>query len=424
MMAWMSASVSMALTAVPIYAHTHTLHIAFVDHIIHPTSKHHVRRSHNEPITCLFANQQDSKGKEDQSMNMISNKISAKKSNNKGKGRIKRNSKQGTKLKTKITTKSKRNDTEQSNNVEQSNENFYIQFSRVFQRHVVYKYNDMNKDEVIRSFQFLDDAIQSFPTAQVLAPMDLPFPPPSCSLVYSDDDNKSGNSLISRGRAIDTNIEEEECETTVAGLGLWTLCELEYPDSPNLDDVNPEEANEALRKLLELVSVDNMNMIPRHFFRLDARRIAMRGLTSERIMLNYVRIVNLLSCKRGEEDEDVSSTVKSVGLDGVQTTCNDVVGLTMGPTDVDFVMQNFPQLCLYKFEELELLIRFLLQPLPDVSNIPSVAVVADRGYGADVNVDCMYIDFYIFYIHLLYTQSSFCVFTQGQVLRGRAMVQA
>ena len=416
MMVWMLASVSIALAAVPIHAHTHTLHnIAFVDHIIHPSSKHHVRRNHhNEPIT-LFANQQDEKGKEEQTMNMISNKNSVKKSNNKeGKGRIKSNAKKkGTKPKTKIRKQSKRNDTEQSNNVEQSNENFYIQFSRVFQRHVVYKYQDMNKDEVVRSFDFLDDAIQSFPTARVLAPMDLPFPPPSCSIVYPDDDNTSGNSLISRGRPIDTNVEEEECETTVGGMGLWTLCELEYIDSSNSlkSVVDTEEANAALRKLLELVSNDNMNMIPRHFFRLDARRIAMRGLTSESIMLNYARIVNLLSCKRGGEDVDVSSAVKSVGLDGVETTDNEIVGLAMGPTDVDFVMQNFPQLCLYKCEELEMLIRFLLHPLPDVSNIPSVAMVADRGDGADVNVDCTYPCLYIFYVHLILLKHHFVFVT-------------
>lgn len=411
MMVWMLASVSIALAAVPIHAHTHTLHIAFVDHIIHPSSKHHVRRNHhNEPIT-LFANHQDEKGKEEQTKNMISHKNRAKKSSSKeGKGRIKSNAKKkGTKPKTKIRKQSKRNDTEQSNNVEQSNENFYIQFSRVFQRHVVYKYQDLNKDEVVRSFEFLDDAIQSFPTARVLAPMDLPFPPPSCSIVYPDDDNTSGNSLISRGRAIDTNVEEEECETIISGMGLWTLCELEYIDSSNSlkSVVDTEEANAALRKLLELVSVDNMNMIPRHFFRLDARRIAMRGLTSECIMLNYARIVNLLSCKRGEEDVDVTSAVKSVGLDGVQTT-GKIVGLAMGPTDVDFVMQNFPQLCLYKCEELELLLRFLLQPLPDVSSIPSVAMVADRGDGADVNVDCTYPCLYMHYIFALIHTSDVC----------------
>jgi len=243
----------------------------------------------------------------------------------------------------------------------------YIQFSRIFQRHAVYKCHDdtdnTNKhDEVIQSFLFLDDAINSYPTAQVLAPLDLPFPPPSCSLIYNNNENNTDSpySLISRGRYIDSNIEEEECETTIAGMGLYTLCELEYntkDDDVILDEMKTDEANAALQKLLELVRSDNsLIMIPRHFFRLDVRRFAQRGLISDKIVQNYARVVDLLSRRREKEDG---------------------VGLAMDTKEVAFVMQNFPQLCLYSCDELEGLIQFLLQPLPD--NMPSLAIIADRG---------------------------------------------
>ena len=250
----------------------------------------------------------------------------------------------------------------------------YIQFSRIFQRHVVCKRHDDDDinnsskqvDEVIQSFLFLDDAINSYPSAQVLAPLDLPFPPPSCSLVYNTDENSTDTttsnqySLISRGRYIDSNIEEEECETTISGMGLYTLCELEYNDKDDgviLDEMKTDQANAALQKLLELVRSDSsLMMIPRHFFRLDVRRFAQRGLTADKIVQNYARVVDLLSRRREEEDG---------------------VGLAMDTKEVAFVMSNFPQLCLYSCDELEGLISFLLQPLPD--NIPSFAMLADRG---------------------------------------------
>ena len=230
------------------------------------------------------------------------------------------------------------------------------------------------KDEVIQSFEFLDDATRAYPTSNVLAPKDVLHPPPSCSLVHPDDnDNDSrnvGSSLLSRGRYIDSKLEEEECETTIAGMGLWTLCELEYNDSMNDSSiVSTDEANAALRKLLELVSFDNsMNMVPRHFFRLDARRFAQRGLTSEKIVVNYANVVYLLSCCRDHEHTDKRA-----------------VGLAMDASDVKFVIQNCPQLCLYKTVELEGLIRFLLQPLPEAGTIPSVAMIADRGADGTYN---------------------------------------
>ena len=296
--------------------------------------------------------------------------------------------KSSTKSKKKERPKAKRKAKEASFNTVLSNDDIYIQFSRVFQRHVVYRKIDMVSsgdttastlmdDEVLQSFEFLDDAVKSYPTARVLAPRDLPFPPPSCSLVYPDEEN-DGNSrqltVGSRGRMIDTNVEEEECETTIAGMGLWTLCELEYDDNANNatatgGEYQYEQANAALRTLLQLVSSSSSFVMPRHFFRLDARRLAMRGHTPESITMNHFRVVNLLS--RGNSGS---------GGD------NNDVGLAMDPSEVAFVLQNFPQLCLYDCGDLECLVRFLLQPLPPVGSFPSVAMVADRGVSGS-NVD-------------------------------------
>lgn len=246
-------------------------------------------------------------------------------------------------------------------------------------------------DKVLQSFEFLDEAVESFPKARVLAPTDLPFPPPSCAIVYPDDDDTSRNRLlVSRGRLIDSNIEQEECETTIAGMGLWTLCELEYDRThpttatttttdgttatvSDKDGNQYQQAQEALRTLLQLVSSESSFTAPRHFFNLDPRRIAMRGHTSKSITLNHARIINLLS-----------SGIDNANRDGKPINS---VGLAMDSTDVAFVLQNFPQLCLYDCGELESLIRFLLQPLPKDGSIPSVAIVADRGDDVRANVD-------------------------------------
>jgi hypothetical protein len=45
------------------------------------------------------------------------------------------------------------------------------------------------QNEAMGSFQFLNKAMSSYPNARVLAPKDLRYPPPLCSMVYPDDDN-------------------------------------------------------------------------------------------------------------------------------------------------------------------------------------------------------------------------------------------
>ena len=278
-----------------------------------------------------------------------------------------------------------------NNNSNENNKHYVIQFSRVFQRHVVI---DQTKDEdeeviILQSFQFLDDAIANFPLARVLAPKDVPFPPPMCTIDWTVSDSLSSASLSTSTGGY--NKETEECESTIAGMGLMGLCDLEYDDDNvrNLDGKCPPstqqssdddndgqynqhydlQSNEALRTLLQLVSSSSSSMVPRHFFRLDHRRFALGGHTSQSITINHARVVNLLSCGRHSSSNNDDAN-------------DDNIGLAMTPSELEFVLSNFPQVCLYDSGELETFIRFLLSPMPP-STIPSVTLVADTGVGGE-----------------------------------------
>ena len=318
---------------------------------------------------------------------------------------------------------------------------YYVRFSRVFQRHVVRRRHRCHADraggydEVMRSFQFLDEALSRYPNARVLAPKDLPHPPPSCSVVYPDDDGGKGEENDprhdavaglrpgGRGRGrrtmIDADVEEGgECDeaSDIAGMGLTTLCELEYEDDPRFaaaaaDDDGDDDgvdggegdrdendrhqralrgrrrrANDALGTLLSLVSSEDMPRGgARHFFRLDPRRLALAGHTSRSISENHARAVGLLGrigggrrrsrVRAGVDDDD----------DG-----GGAVGLALDAPGIGFVMRNFPSLCAYDADEVEELVRFLLGPLPETGAFPSVAMIADGGRlgGDGADVDC------------------------------------
>jgi len=248
--------------------------------------------------------------------------------------------------------------------------NVFIQFSRVFQRHVVYRCQESPDEKenmtVVQSFQFLDDSMKKFPNACILAPKDFPFPSPTCSLDVPD------NSVDKK------NVEDELCEYTVAGMGLWSLCDVEYKTSNESRRRDFDESYAALRTLLQLVSPPTGSSlsfnIPRHFFRLEPHRFALRGHTPESITTNYHKIVNLLSCGRIGNAVDVGEKHQ--------------VGLAMDQSDVSFVMSNFPQLCLYDWHEVETLIRFLVSPVPDSLSLAEIdwAKMLSQGYGAGLTI--------------------------------------
>lgn len=289
----------------------------------------------------------------------------------------------------------------------------FIQFSRVFQRHVVYRHQPSNNDtnwdgigdatmspatvEVLESFDFLDEATEKYPGIPVLAPKDLPFPPPTCSIEWDSTEGDEGGTAMATtlgaegeegGRVLRkrrTDVEQDECETTVAGMGLTTLCELEYEfdcvecmsstnsleasssssqrqgaENSNIDQLGYQydQARLAIQTLLRLVTTPESQVnLPRHFFRLDPKRFASRGLTSDVINKNYNRLTQLLSGT-----------------------------LEMKQRDIDFVMSNFPQLCLYNSDEVECMIQFLISPLPPQEFV-SVVMVAEKGIGG-ASVDC------------------------------------
>jgi hypothetical protein len=110
---------------------------------------------------------------------------------------------------------------------------YYIQFSHAFQRHVVHfsssslhrPTNRNGNDDstrkredgsVVRSYQFLDEALSYYPKARVLPPLDMPYLPSSC---FSNNNSSCSND-------VDT--------TTIAGMGLWTLCDLDYNNNADI----------------------------------------------------------------------------------------------------------------------------------------------------------------------------------------------
>ena len=271
-------------------------------------------------------------------------------------------------------TRTKQRSSAIPSNIESTPDSMYIQFSRVFQRHVVYQIPTNNQSEidnpsntpiVLQSFEFLDEAMRQYPdVTKILAPKDLPFPPPTCSIeeVNIDENGK-------REKDVD------ECETTIAGMGLTTLCELEYPFDnihqvrgwTSSDNVNGysdalgyryDQSRDAIQTLLELVTTSESELnLPRHYFRLEEKRFALRGMTSDMIKSNYDKLVYLLGRV-----------------------------LEMKRMDVEFVLSNFPQLCLYDSEELKTMVDFLRSPLPPTEYV-SVYLVADKGFDG-ANVDC------------------------------------
>lgn len=249
--------------------------------------------------------------------------------------------------------------------------------------------------EVLESFDFLDEATEKYPGIPVLAPKDLPFPPPTCSIEWDSTEGDEGGTAMATTSGAEgekggvrkrrTDVEEDECETTVAGMGLTTLCELEYEfdcvecmsstnpleasssssqrqgaENSNIDQLGYryDQSRLAIQTLLRLVTTPESQVnLPRHFFRLDPKRFASRGLTSDVINKNYSRLNQLLS--------------------GI---------LKMKQRDIDFVMSNFPQLCLYNGDEVECMIQFLISPLPPQEFV-SVVMVAEKGIGG-ASVDC------------------------------------
>lgn len=380
--------------------------------------------------------------------------------------------------------------------------NYYIQFSRVFQRHVVAEArrriattttgikststgtsittnnqfnncsssttSDDDDDKIIQSFLFLDEAIAAYPYARsILAPKDIRFPPPSCTvnddslhhLRDDDDNNIIGEKTTKKQQqkvdqlSIDSNVEENECETTIAGMGLYTLCDFEcsnvdngtivystiaslsnYTTATTTEIYNDtitahsttvslsrmENAHAALRTMIRLVSTSqggsssssssSSTSVPRHFFNLDVRRLALMGHTPQSIQENYVRVVNLLggdgyatSRQRQQRDSNVGGVEggyndvhvdedddSGVGGDLNNEYCIDFVRLLdMTPSQIADTLQNFPMLLMYNYEELECLLRFMISPLPKAGSIPSVTMVADRvGDTGNISVDC------------------------------------
>lgn len=231
-----------------------------------------------------------------------------------------------------------------------------------------------------------------------------------------------------------------ECEsetTTIAGMGLWTLCGLDYNNAIVANDhaqlntdnnniasssmsgdgsnahvsststkkydntivvhsntkKNTTDNNDALHTLLQLVSSNTIPRGgPRHFFNLDPSRLACMGYTtSQSVSVNYSRVVHLLSSGKSGSSIAITSGSSAIRNDGPTHTTS-AEALALNELDVNFVMQNFPFLAIYNISELEALIQFMIQPLPDAGTIPIVTMIADRSSGSSSNANSLDVD--------------------------------
>jgi len=110
--------------------------------------------------------------------------------------------------------------------------------------------------------------------------------------------------------------------------------------------------------------------------------------TSQSVSVNYNRVVNLLSS--GKSGSSGIATTRD-GDNGGHAH-NSAVALALNESEVNFVMQNFPFLAIYNIHELEALIQFMIQPLPDAGTIPTVTMIADRSSGSSSSANSMDVD--------------------------------
>jgi len=198
--------------------------------------------------------------------------------------------------------------------------------------------------------------------------------------------------------------EGGECDESsdIAGMGLTTLCELEYDDAARFeaaaaedddDDDDDKGGNDGGGGGGGGEHDENDRHQQRTFRgwrrrrRLDPRRFALSGHTPMSISENHARVVDLLGrCGGG-------GRVVRAGGGGDDDDDDAAVGLALDATGIAFVMRNFPSLCAYDADEVEELVTFLLRPLPEPGAFPSVAMVADGSrFGGDgADVDCEFL---------------------------------
>ena len=236
---------------------------------------------------------------------------------------------------------------------EKEEEEYAIRFSRCYQRHVVY--DKKKKNRIIESFLFLDEAQKEYPNAIIIPLHD------EAGTITSSSSSSSSSSMMQ---------EEEFFPSILAGMGTTrTIIMLQSSSSSKEEGTKGEkEADEALAYLSSLAYTRNHQ---RHFSAASSedmkrqiglalrRRISKTRLqihTSDTLLRNYNRIMDLFT--RGSANQK----------DRLPMANN--IGLSMTESDARRVISDFPQLCLYDFQQLEQRISFFLSPFQNKQQPP------------------------------------------------------
>jgi hypothetical protein len=200
---------------------------------------------------------------------------------------------------------------------------------------------------VLESFEFLDEAIEAYPHAQVV-----------------------GNEMdtINKGYLMD-----ETGEAYIPGSGLvqkgMTNFTSEIMDTMDVDSYNHTAIRLAQRYLASLAWSNGQTryrnlpqskeagLEKQQILQVIQKRTGMwrfRSHTPQTIRRNYLRVMDLLTRGRRWRNLEMSGNSTEMVLEAP--------GLAFNEAGARHVVWGFPQLCLYDFRELEERVRFLLLP--------------------------------------------------------------
>lgn len=214
----------------------------------------------------------------------------------------------------------------------------HIKFSRAFQRYVVFTCEKMDSctldecssSDIIGSFRFLDDAVKSFPNAQI-------------------------------EKLADIAVKEDQVDhqLTLGGMGTASISEMVEPCNVSTDSVR--RAFQYLQSLSS--STGHRKSLPssQSIYSVSPLRFAQHS--PDTIQHNYNRVMDLLTRGRSRKYKEKPSN----GLLGKDLFSITKVGLAFEESVARAVISEFPQLCLYDVQELEDRIRFFISPLLQTS---------------------------------------------------------
>lgn len=242
----------------------------------------------------------------------------------------------------------------------------YVRFSRAYQRHVVYNCTDLRKqgksyvqhdclcDQTIESFEFLDDALEKYPSITIDKLHDV-------GLEKDELDHElivAGMGTIPSANVL--TIKEKKLDTEKSKSVLYYLGNIAFTGQQSRYPIGSSELEKMRDSFIHQLGKE---VSPKRF----------QSHTKESIQHNYNRLIDLLT--RGRERKIFSSGHSDNIL--MQLTKS---GLSCTESEARALISSFPQLCLYDLHELEERIRFLISPM-DEKLLESIRVGAKPGRG-------------------------------------------